>query len=266
MDFLIREYYNQLEPDCFTNCDNITPLAHDCMSCFQLQFFNGNDISYSCPEKRKLYLLRYFPAHAAENESGMRRIPCETIDAWFECGTVRILSVGGGPGCDVYGALKFLAEEAHIRGEAISVDLTRVDIEDLWDEEFNDVMEHFFPDVEFQLLHFDVNDGFDSFEGDEFDLVIASYLISELSADECLALAREIDFVLADVGGIIINDRPESAVEENIRSMFERISVGFDEDRLTGWAGFSYPEDICEDLNPSPKFMMKSSVFVGVRE
>jgi hypothetical protein len=263
MDDLITDYYDNLNPGAFPGCECRTPRSNSCLECLQSQFFDGNEISYDCEEKRKLYVLRYFPVHCRENYYGAKNIPCDVINNWFEDGHVDILSVGGGPGSDICGVLEYLEEEAKRRQVDLSVDVVRLDVEDQWDGVFDDVMERFFPWASYRTVHLDVNEGFDLISDESFDLVTASYLTSELSKKACLDLADEVDSVLVDGGVLMINDRPEDVVELNIRSMFDRIELSYEEQFLNSWAEYSYPNDIA--MVVGPKFNMKSSIFVGVK-
>lgn len=263
MDALITDYYNDLNPTAFSNCDAQTPSSKSCLDCFQGQYFDENEISYDCVEKRKLYLLRYFPVHKAENYQGAIRISDDVIDDWLEQGRIDILSVGGGPGSDVCGVLEYLQEVATQQEVELSVNVTRLDIEHQWDDVFDDVMERFFPWADYQTVHRDINAGLGSISDERFDLVIASYLTSELSTAECMKLAKEIDSVLADGGVLMINDRPEDVVERDIRSMFQGIELSYEEYFLSSWAGYSYPNEISKAVHP--KFSMNSRIFVGVK-
>lgn len=263
MDDLITDYYNKLNPERFDGCESKTARSHSCLDCFKNQFFDGNKISYDCEEKRKLYLLRYFFVHSMENYHGAKSIPCDVIDGWFENGHVDILSIGGGPGSDVCGVLEYLEEEAKTRQVNLSINVVRLDIEDQWDEAFKDVMERFFPSANYRTVHLDANEGFETISDESFDLATASYLTSELSTEKCLNLANEIDSILVDGGVLMINDRPEGIVEQNIRSMFDQIKLIYKEQSLNGWAGYSYPNDIAAAV--APKFKMKSSMFYGVK-
>ncbi|QCT98243.1 hypothetical protein FEV13_15680 [Stutzerimonas degradans] len=264
MDDLIANYHSDLNPKVFSSCDDQTPGSNNCLDCFKRQYYDGNEIGYDCVEKRKLYLLRYFPAHKAENYQGAFRISDDVIDDWMGHGYIDILSVGGGPGSDICGVLEYLEEEAEKREIELSVNVIRIDIEDQWDDVFEDVMQRFFPWANCQTIHRDVNKGLDSISDERFDLVIASYLTSELSTKQCMNLANKIDSVLTDGGVLMINDRPEDVVEKDIRSMFQSIELSYEEYFLSGWAGYSYPNDIANAVGP--KFRMNSRMFVGVKE
>lgn len=263
MDALISDYYKSLNAGAFNSCIDKTPGSTSCLRCFHDQFFNGNEIAYDCDEKRKLYLLRFFIVHTMENYHGTTTIPCDVINKWFASGHVNILSVGGGPGSDICGVLEYLEVEGKRRQVDLSVDVVRLDIEDQWDGIFNDVMKRFFPKTSCQTVHLDVNDGFDLISNKSFDVVTVSYLTSELSTEACLNLADEVSSVLVDGGVLMINDRPEAAVEQDIRSMFSRIGLCHAEHSLKNWAGYHYPDAIATAVGP--KFSMNSSMFVGVK-
>lgn len=72
MDTLIENCFNHLNPGAFFTCASRTPESKNCLDCFRNQYFNGNKISYDCVEKRKIYLLRFFTAHEAENYKGAK--------------------------------------------------------------------------------------------------------------------------------------------------------------------------------------------------
>lgn len=263
MDDLIQGYYGWLNPEAFLSCDARTPNSGTCLECFSNQFFYGNEISYDCVEKRKLYVLRYFPVHCMENYRGATGIPRDVVDRWFEDGYVNILSIGGGPGADVCGVLEYIEREKERRDESLSVDILRLDMEDQWDDVFDDVMRRFFPWATHRTVHLDVRYGLGSVTDDDFDLVTVSYLTSELDTEACLDLADEVDTFLVEGGVLMINDRPEEAVENDIRSMLERIELNYTERYFNEWAGYSYPNDVASVVRP--KFRMNSKVFVGVR-
>ncbi|SUD41177.1 Uncharacterised protein [Ectopseudomonas mendocina] len=263
MDNLIEDYYGRLNPGKFFGCNSKTPGSNKCLECFSYQFYRGNEISYDCEEKRKLYVLRYFPVHFRENSRGAAEIPEDVVDSWFERGHVNILSVGGGPGADVCGVLGYIEIEEKRRNESLYVDILRLDIESQWDEVFNDVMGRFFPWANHQTVHLDIRHGISSITDIDFDLVTASYLVSELDAQACLDLAEEVDSFLVEGGVLMVNDRPENSVEQNIRLMFKWIGMSYSERGLSGWAGYNYPDNVVSGVGP--KLKMSSRVFVGVK-
>lgn len=264
MDDLISEYFEGLNPEAFHDCSGKTPESGNCMECFKKQYFSNNTISYDCEEKRKLYVLRYFNAHQAENHHGLPKIPSAIVNGWFESGLIKILSIGGGPGSDVYGALHYVKEEIDQRNECLNIIISQVDAQTHWGNIFDDVMQRFFPWCsDYQKIQLDIKNGLRSISCQDFSLVTASYLVSELSDQASLDLASDIDSLLGSGGVLMINDRSEDVVETRIRSMFDKVGMDYKKYPLTSWAGYSYPPEIADIVNP--KFNMNSKVFLGVK-
>lgn len=264
MDNLIENYFQNLNSEAIPACNDQAVEATTCPQCLSHQYFNGNEISYSCENKRKLYVLRYLPTHSVEIYQGATKIPSDVVNSWFESGYVKILSIGGGPGSDVVGILKFLREESERRGFRLNIDVVQVDIEDQWNEIFDDVIRRLFPNFcQCRKVRLDVEDRQISTVGNDFNLVTVSYLTSELDTQACLNLADDINSILIDGGILMINDRPEDSVELNIQSMFNQICIAYKQESLTEWAGIHYPPNIANEV--APKLKMNSSIFIGAK-
>ena len=264
MDNLIKDYFESLNSDAFHGCMDKTPESGSCIECFKNQYFNNNKISYDCEEKRKLYVLRYFNVHQAENHSGLSMLPDGIINGWFEGGAVKILSIGGGPGSDVYGALNYVIDEINEREEDLDIIVSQVDAQTHWDNIFDDVMQRFFPwCLDYKKIPLDIKAGLRSIPCQDFNLVTASYLVSELSHKASMSLAVDINSLLGSGGVLMINDRSEDVVEKRICLMFDKIGMGYQKYYLTSWAGYDYPCEIADIVRP--KFKMHSTVFLGVK-
>lgn len=264
MDNLINDYFASLNPDAFHGCTDKTSESGSCIECFKNQYFNNNKISYDCEEKRKLYVLRYFNVHQAENHSGLSMLPDGIINGWFEGGAVKILSIGGGPGSDVYGALNYVIGEINKREEGLEIIVSQVDAQTHWGNIFDDVMQRFFSWCDdYQKILLNIEDGLQSISDQDFNLVTASYLVSELSDQASLSLASDIDSLLGNGGVLMINDRSEDVIKKRIGLMFDRIGMNYQEHSLTSWAKYSYPSGIADVVHP--KFNMHSTVFLGVK-
>lgn len=264
MDGLIKDYFAGLNTNAFHGCTDKTPGSSSCIECFKKQYFYNNEISYGCEEKRKLYVLRYFNVHQAENYSGLSTLPDEIINGWLESGAVKILSIGGGPGSDVYGALNYVIDEIDERKEDLDIIVSQVDAQTHWDDIFDDVMQRFFPWCnDYQKILLNIEDGLRLISDQDFNLVTASYLVSELSDQASLSLASDIDSLLGSGGVLMINDRSEDVTKKRIRLMFDNIGMNYQEHSLTSWARYSYPSEIADVV--LPKFNMHSTVFLGVK-
>lgn len=264
MDNIIADLFSELDGSKWSTCTDRTLHSKDCVDCLHRQYFDENEVSYSCVEKRKLYVLRYLPVHAAENKAGLRRVPSKIIEEILTYAKVRVLSIGGGPGSDLYAALKLLSWNVE-DGYRHEVQVTRIDIEPLWDEIATNVInaasDNF--EVSVETLHADVMEGLGKVENREFDIVLCSYLISELNNVDYKELGRKLRKLMWNGGIIVINDRPQAEVEENIRAVFKAANIDCSEVSNTDWAGFCYPEEIAQEIGP--KLKMKSTAFWGVK-
>lgn len=73
----------------------------------------GDDISYTEPEVRFAYILRYVPSHACLVTEIIRR--CPELEVLFKWEEVEVAAIGGGPGSEVVGIAKHCAER-HLKG------------------------------------------------------------------------------------------------------------------------------------------------------
>lgn len=264
MDNIIADLFSELDGSKWSTCTERTLHSKDCVDCLHRQYFDENEVSYSCVEKRKLYVLRYLPVHAAENRAGLRRVPSKVVEDILEYVQIRILSIGGGPGSDLYAALNFLSSNVE-DGYRHEVNVTRIDIEPLWDEIAINVIKAASEDFEVRVrtLHADVMEGLGRVEDKEFDIVVCSYLISELNNVDFEEFGRKLRKLMWNGGVIVINDRPQAEVEEKIRAVFEAANIVCSEVSNTDWAGFFYPDEIVQKVGP--KLNMKSKAFWGVK-
>lgn len=266
MENIVAEIFNGLDGSKWSRCVARTPESGDCVDCLRRQYYDGNQVSYDCVEKRKLYVLRYLPVHAAENRAGLRRVTAGAVEKILEYAPIRILSMGGGPGSDIHAVLEFLRVEIEDVSEH-RVFITRIDVEPLWDEIAENIIKDAAGELSIQLdtLHEDVIDGLDMLKNDDedFDIALCSYLISELNETDLQELGQKLREVMWDGGIIIINDRPEAEVKEKIRMVFEAANVDYLEATNSGWGGFVYDDEVAQKV--SPKFKMNSVVFWGVK-
>lgn len=263
MDMIITDFFQRLDGSNFDGCSDSTNGSSSCVECFKSQYYKGNTISYTCEEKRKLYVLRYLPAHVAEIKKGLSRILDQKNDEWFECDEIKILSLGGGPGTDAYALMLWLDENLTSFPSLEYVEIHRVDMEPMWDEIVDELMGSLSGEVEYSLAshHIDVANGLDQLGENEFDLVIVSYLISELSTQETIALSGDVQSLLKRDGVLIVNDRSEEPVVVDIEDFFKNIGMKVSKRVNTEWAGYSYSPEISEVV--LPKFKMSSVIYWG---
>lgn len=278
MENIIRDYFTRATEQDGELCAKATPGVSSCQGCFQQMFYDGNPVRYDCETKRLLYILRYLPAHVAENRRGLKAISRnfgKLIDHWFESGRVRVLSLGGGPGSDIYATLEMLNawastwDKAGYDSDKIKFEITRVDVEAAWDEIAEDVVNRGIGklNVNFTTVHEDVGEGLDTLSDAEFDIVTMSYLASELSDKACQKLSDTLANIMSNKGVLIINDRPQEEVLARIKGIYRRLGMQLYTGELTEiHAGFHYPDEIANKMNPSPKFRMGSTIHLGIAE
>ncbi len=266
MEKIVSDMFAELDGNKWSKCADRTPRSTSCVECLRLQYFDNNDVSYDCVEKRKLYVIRFLPVHAAENRAGLRRVSENVIANILRYAPIRILSLGGGPGSDIHATLEFLKQEI----EDFSLHrifITRMDIEPLWDDVARNVILNVAGDILFRLdtMHANVMAGLDTLreEDEEFDIALCSYLISELDESDLKDLGKKLRRVMWNGGVIVINDRAEIDVERKIRIVFEAANVDCSEAGNQGWAGFPYADEIFQQVRP--KVNMSSTVFWGVK-
>ncbi|MBN6717226.1 hypothetical protein JSY17_24815 [Pseudomonas capsici] len=264
MDDIIANLFSKLDESKWSNCSERTPNSKNCVECLHKQYFDENEINYSCVEKRKLYVIRYLPVHTAENRAGFKSIPSDVIEKILDYNHIRILSIGGGPGSDIYAALDFLSSKVD-ENYKHKVYITRIDIEPLWDKIATHVINAASDDFEVSIktLHEDVIDGLDRVKGKEFDIIVCSYLISELNNVNLEKLGQKLRALMWNGGVIVVNDRSQAEVEEKARTVFRAANIEYSKVFNTDWAGFCYPEEIVKKVGP--KLNMRSTAFWGVK-
>lgn len=259
MDEIIDDYYSLLDGSKWSSCRDKTPGSSSCVHCFHSQYYNGNVVSYDCVEKRRLYVIRYLPAHAGENTIALGRISQANLDSWLQRDVIRILSIGGGPGSDLYSALQFI--EQHQTNATIEV--TRLDIQPLWDVIASDIISRSVSRLRYteRTVHQDALAGLSRFVHGSFNLIICSYFISEVPHASFQRLGTQLRSLLAPDGALLINDRSEVLVQQNIDTVYQSAQLNKTTLYNAGWAGFVFPEHIVSAV--APKFNMSSMASVG---
>lgn len=256
---IIQYFFSNLDGTKWNSCLNRTPHSISCIDCFKRQYFDGNSISYECEEKRKIYVTRYLPAHMAENIVGFYNINQNILDIWRQNNIVRILSIGGGPGSDLCSFLDFMESD----NIDIEIEMTKLDIQPLWDSISSDILGSFSDNLNanFRIIHGNALERLSDFPTGYFDVVCCSYLISEISQADFETLGATLRPLLTSNGVLVINDRPEDQVQENIKLVYQGAEISNKIFHNTSWAGFTYPYAIASVVQP--KLNMSSMVSVG---
>ncbi|MFB2890127.1 hypothetical protein [Aeromonas veronii] len=261
MDTLIKQLFEEIDFDEFKECEQSALGATSCPQCSSRQYFYGNEIDYTCEQKRKLYVLRYLPVHASEISQGIDILKLNgAIRRTLSQNNLAVLSIGGGPGSDIVGfrdVHRVLHEIRACREDEpyiADVQYTKIDINRDWNDLFHRVIntrsddkpdhinedyECFYEDVTSINVDIDIQ-----------DVILLSYIVSELTDDEAIVLANNIKQWSNENTIVIVNDRNQEEVTNRVNSMFKILKTqDAGEFEITGWAGFVYPDkirDACE--------------------
>lgn len=267
LDDFINKLHDEVDYEMHDACANKTHGAIDCPSCCGEQYFDGKQPTYDCEQKRNIYVLRYLPAHIHENYLGALLIPEEIRNQLFAKKTVKVLSLGGGPGSDIAGFKKFTELLTADEFQCENCEIVRVDKEDGWDKVSGQVI-HLFgkPEIEFKHTkrELDVCATSTWFDGKKFDVILISYLLSELNDAQIDALAGNLKKCMSSDALLIINDRSEGVVDGKVTRLSAASGIQRKATQLNDeWARFSYGDDIAK--RAKPKFSASSRVRVYQR-
>lgn len=269
MDTLIKELFDEIDFEQFSGCEKVSPGATSCARCCARQYFDGNEIDYSCEQKMKVYAVRYYPVHMEEIATAVdSSLHMNGVEDILLTRDLSILSLGGGPGSDILGIRKRIRGYASIDSKnTYKVSFTRIEVNPIWDNIFyravalgtttQNLSE------EYKTIHHDLTLN-ESVVLPKQDIILMSYLMSELSDAEAYMLAHRVKDLMKSNALIIINDRPEDAVKNRIKKFLDIILPSESKEHyFTYWGGFTYPEDIKNKMEP--KLNMNVVSFISVR-
>ncbi len=267
MDEFIGSLFNEIDLERVNGCTNKPEDVDSCPRCCQAQYYPGHTIDYTCPQKMSVYTVRFFPVHAAEvyNAISISRTSLEVTNL-LNKSELYVLSMGGGPGADIHGARRAIREVHRFNNNMCSVMFTRAEINSAWDFIFErakciglssqNITETY------QSFHVDLAMNDNTLFPPQ-DVILVSYLISELSDEQAIVLAGKIKSSMHSNTVVIINDRPEYALKDRIRAMIEVINPrSMSEINNRGWGQYSFSLSISNFM--MPKFNMSSDSFVLV--
>ncbi|MBB4197642.1 hypothetical protein CCR94_13085 [Rhodoblastus sphagnicola] len=208
-----------------------------------------------------VYVLKYLTVHLREVYGAFvaLREHDDQLPEWV--GTVRVLSIGGGAGSDIAGFKNFVVDEdeGFYSASAKQFDITRLERVTEWDTLAAKVVHIFSSEgINFRqfCIHNDINE-FDPSKYPPYDIIMMSYVISELDDDALDVLVNVISSALAARGVLVINDRNELAVVAKIERLLSNFNVvARSQDKDECWCGIKYPDELRELFKP--KLNMKS--------
>ena len=250
---LIDKYYDDVKPEHWKVCTNATPNSKSCVDCCGKQYFDSNEISYECDQKRKIYVLRYLPVHHKEVYLTLSRISKEVAVAIGGKKCVRVLSIGSGPGSDILAFKKIVADGLLFLDGVTDILLVMIEKESGWDEISDDVLKLYSEGFHYLHKRHHLDFGNRQVKCDSgFDYLLLSYVISELSIKEVDNVARNLQQCIGNPSVLIINDRNEDRVTSKIDRLLKdfKIQNTIIQSGVREWCGVSYPDEIKENVRP----------------
>jgi len=216
---LIKKYYNKIVFVPWWHCDERRG-APNCVVCARGDFYarrlNNRKINYKCEQKRFLYIVRYMPLRILQILEMLRQMDEPMQQFLQNQARINVISLGAGPGFDIAAIQKYLVEQ-NINNVQKNVTCWRVDKEQLWDQIAVDVINIYESDsvhFEHNCWTFDFSNPIPPFSGsvqsDDFNIIIASYFLSELDEN---SLANVFSLIKENTLGpslIMINDINDS--------------------------------------------------------
>ncbi|WP_368160891.1 hypothetical protein [Aeromonas sp. R5-3] len=252
MNTLIENLHAEIDFNKFSHCEHAVTGISSCPQCCSRQYFYENEIDYSCEQKMKLYVLRYLPVHMSEVRYGIEKLGLHEV---INKESLNVLSLGGGPGSDIMG-FRSVHRSHHMFKNIFKVEpytakikYLKIDINNKWDNLFQRVIntEHnaklnhvseYYECLYENATSIDINI-------DIQDVILLSYIVSELTDVEAIDLSSNIKRWSNEKTIILVNDRNQEAVINRVDLMFKLLNAQKTGSFATsGWARFSYPDEI----------------------
>jgi hypothetical protein len=265
LEELLLENHKSVKYEKAKECEDSPAGVEHCAFCLGDQYFDNNQVNYSCKDKRTVYVLRYLPVHLQEVKQcldglrGSDELPLNWPDP------VRVLSIGGGPGSDIAGFKKFISDAGFYDENHRNFEILRLEKVEDWNDHASKIVRLYTPeDYEFDYRRKidDINNLPGCVKG-PFDIFLLSYVVSELTELECIELGKAIDTLFNERAVVVINDRSQEEVLEKTRLILQAFNV-LDRFSCTteSWCGLHYPDELVGIT--APKLNMKSRRYSAV--
>lgn len=250
METTISNFFYDVD---FNSSDTCEITKDDCVQCLSDGYWDDK-VDYGCKNKRLLYVVRYLPVHTKEVRSALNLIPAEEVAKLLSNSSLNVICLGGGPGTDNRAFNKWLNfKRLFKKGKLTHVRITRVDRCSEWNDIASRIIWDEFPDdikVTLKRNNHDVvkhnlkicNKG---------QVLIASYLISEIALEDIDKLADNIRRISAEGAHLVINDRNQTEVVEKIEALYK--ALGVKSPTVCNeqcHCGVSYPDEIRDKSKP----------------
>lgn len=255
---VIEAFHEQIDYDFYRGCNEIFHNAANCIQCCSNPYYESTQIDYSCPQKRKIYVLRYAPAYISEIFDALKYTSKEFIDYILEADELKVASIGGGPGTDIAAFNKWLGIYDYDISNLKKIRYLRVDIHEQWDDVSPELINLYkIENINYEYKKIVRNVSIEPVKSssfDNFDVIMLSYVISEIDEAYIYNLAEHVSQIMSDSTLVIINDRPQDQVLMKIEKFFEHIGC-LNPTRIQpeyrDHCGVTYPDDIYNQAQPT---------------
>lgn len=254
IDYFAGNFQDNPALICPNNCD----CYKDCNRCLRTQYFEDS-ISYSCNNRRIMYVLKYLYVHSSEMYNLFRQYSNE-IFLHLDSNNLLIRSIGAGPGSEIIGLLRYLISSDFEDHKLEDLYIQRVESEKGWDEIYTinmDLFEQSFPipfyiNITKKRIHRNVMIRPDFVK--KCNILIFSYFWSEhLGGGNNLDIWDRLLSSLDKKSIVILNDRPENRVRRLFDTFHETIECNvkeFYEIDRSEHCGFHYDDDLKDKFAP----------------
>ncbi|NJA08152.1 hypothetical protein HC024_20805 [Methylococcaceae bacterium WWC4] len=254
---VVKKLHSQIEYEAYKRCGIKHQTANDCIECCSKPYFEQIAIDYTCPQKRKIYVARYAPAYISEIYSALVRTPKKFICAMLEKTEINVASIGGGPGTDIAAFKKWISTKIEDNDSLEKVRFLRVDINEDWDDispKLINLYETSHIEFEYKKIVKDIyKQPINANSFNSFDVIILSYVISEMNQDEIYLVAKHISEVISEKTLVVVNDRPQNLVKQKIDTLIEMIGgeAKIIDPSERDHCGEFYPDEIYNMVGPT---------------
>ena len=267
---IIEDFNKQIDYGLHQNCENKFYNAANCIQCLSNPYYAQMNIDYTCPQKRKIYVMKYAPVHIKEIFNALSTTSIEFKKYIFNKNNLNIASIGGGPGTDIAAFNKWLSTQLTFLYDFNLKDIWYLNV-DIY-EQWKDISNFLIPLYERQDIkyHFNEiicdisNNPVNTITFDNFDIIILSYIISEVDKNNIKNLARHVSQILSNKTLVIINDINLPEVINKIDSFLCELGVSEPKSYhgiTSNHCDESYSSEIKERVQPK---LTTSSVFYNV--
>lgn len=228
--------------------------SQSCADCSHKTYFDNNEINYNCEIKTYIYACRLMPCHASEIYNGLINHGNNILKDYSQnLSDFKAISYGSGSGTDIIALLKAFNYLKNVEKQQISsLNILRIDdAMDNWNP-IVDKVEKFLREKVFCNFKFFIETNPSKFQKNDTDIIVCSYLISELDTEQIEVVKNNILSFAKNKFLLVINDRKQDVVKGKVDKLLnDIIDYGF---KQTQFKQFRYSKKDTMNNNDSPVF------------